>query len=96
MSDKIANLITSWDTDEEFSSDEEDAVTQLASFILLPAGYVFCTVSILLHLMLAPSQLPKKDVIGWYNQCKGGVDSFYQMARLYSTRSVFRRRLLSV
>ena len=27
--DEVANIITSWDTDDELSSDEEDAETQL-------------------------------------------------------------------
>ena len=30
---EVANIITSWDTDDELSSDEEDAGTQLGSSI---------------------------------------------------------------
>ena len=38
MSDQIADIITTWDTDDELSSDEEDAVPQLLSFNLPAAS----------------------------------------------------------
>ena len=37
MSDEVANRITTWDTDDEWLSDEEDSATQMSSFILSAA-----------------------------------------------------------
>ena len=39
--DEVANIITSWDTDDELSSDEEDAETQLGSSISSSARPAF-------------------------------------------------------
>ena len=39
--DEVANTITSWDTDDELSSDKEDAETQLGSSISSSARPAF-------------------------------------------------------